>query len=405
MGKLGKRSAGRSADGSGAGSELSLDERSDEQPSDRELEAYEVMERSRSELGDDEGYVILSKRNDKGQLQHIDKVNARVFDVEYVMKKHGGGGYLAKYYRSGIPIDDGGFIRSVSFEIHPSVKADPEVLPGAATSNGGSETAGLMVLIRAMIDELKTIRATPPVQATAAPAIDPMAMIEKLATTMRMLTPAPLAPPPAMDLEKQLGIIEKVVNVGTSIVDARGGGGEMSSGDMYAAAMLKVADPIIEVIKDKVESDREQRALRRGHQPALPPPGASSSAAPAKPEDNNMLPPWVLEVRRLVPMILTRAARGKSAENTAYFVLDDLSDMTRAKLAELAATESFDADVMKLLPQQLQQRPEWCQEFIEACKDYLLGVEEEVEEEAEGPEPEAGTDGEAEGPSPSPIPE
>lgn len=370
------------------------------EPTAEELAADEQVEKIKSELGDKEGYVLLLRRKENGQLAHLARFSTAVFSIEYVMQRYGGGSYVAKFYRGGESVTTA-WRGQVAFDVDSTVQPAPVGSPVAGDGSHGINTMIAMALDK-LSDAVKALNDRPAPAPVAAP--DPMAMIEKLATTMRMLTPAPVPAPPAMDLEKQLGIIEKVVNVGTSIVDARGGGGEMSSGDMYAAAMLKVADPIIEVIKDKVESDREQRALRRGHQPALPP-GPSPSAAPAKPEDNNMLPPWVLEVRRLVPMILTRAARGKSAENTAYFVLDDLSDMTRAKLAELAATESFDADVMKLLPQQLQQRPEWCQEFIEACKDYLLGVEEEVEEEAEGPEPEPGTDGDAESPPPSPIPE
>ena len=93
-----------------------------------------------------------------------------------------------------------------------------------------------------------------------------------------------------------------------------------------------------------------------------------------------MVPPWVLEVRRLLPIIASRATRGISAENTAFFVLDDLSDAAKEKIAALAARDDFDQQVMQLLPQAARQKPEWAQEFCDAVRDYFYPPEDEPEE-------------------------
>lgn len=110
-----------------------------------------------------------------------------------------------------------------------------------------------------------------------------------------------------------------------------------------------------------------------------------------------MVPPWALEIRRLIPIILSRANRNIDAENTAYFVLDDMSDATREKIAELLAADSFDKSLMQYLPPQalpiIQRNPAWFQEFVGAMQDYLLG-----EEEPEGVSPVGDTEPEPEAP-------
>ena len=83
-----------------------------------------------------------------------------------------------------------------------------------------------------------------------------------------------------------------------------------------------------------------------------------------------------------MPIILSRLKRNVSAENTAFFILDDLSDATKERIAELAARDDFEQQVMRFLPPQLATNPAWAQEFVVAMRDYLLGDEGDREEDA-----------------------
>ena len=85
-----------------------------------------------------------------------------------------------------------------------------------------------------LAEAVKELKAVPVQQASQ---LDTMKLIEGIANAARSLAPPSLPPAPAQpDLEKQLALIEKVVNVGTRIIDARGGSedGPADSGDVYA---------------------------------------------------------------------------------------------------------------------------------------------------------------------------
>lgn len=336
-------------------------------------------------LGEQAVKCMIRRRNDDTKKWDFQEtVPVEDFSFEMVRDVFGGGEYQVQAMD-----ESGDFVKSFTFNIDKRYigKRWTENQPSAG-GNGGGNDAPMMVLVRGMLEELKAIRATPLAQPKEAP--DPMVLIKGIAEVARSMVPPPPPPaPPPMDLEKQLGIIEKVVGVGTSILDARGGGGEMSSGDMYTMAMMKVADPIIEIVKDKISADRERRNLpRRPQAPALTAGAAPNPPTPAA-EDNTMIPPWALEIRRLIPIILSRANRGASAEHTAYFVLDDLSEATKDKIADMIEAESFDKSLMQYLPPQalpvVKMHPEWFQEFLVAMNSYLF--EEQPEPE---PEPASG---------------
>jgi hypothetical protein len=347
-----------------------------EEASVQEMEAYENIERIRSELGDSEGYVLLARRLANGQLATLAKINASIFDVDYIIKKYGGGVYSARFFKSGVAIHAGGFLGSVPFNIDPSVQPEPEPAPVARGSSGGDAPTWLAAVLDKMGDAIKTMaerKPEPPPTPPAPP--DAMAMIEKLATTMRALTPPPLPvpppPPPPTSLKDQLEMIKSVVEVGTTIIDARGEGGG-GSGDAYMGVVSKLAEPVIELVK--AQAGREQ-LLRGPRRVALPParatgPVPDQPAAPPAPAGGAPQMPWLFELQRWLPLIQKRAQKGLSAESTAFFVLDELSETTLAALAEIAAQEGFEVQVQQLLPAGMQ--PEWVGEFLVAVKDYLF---------------------------------
>lgn len=369
-----------------------------EEGSLQEMEAYENVERIRSELGDSEGYVLLARRLANGQLATLAKINASIFDVDYIIKKYGGGVYSARFFKSGVAIHAGGFLGSVPFNIDPSVQPEPEPAPVARGSSGGDAPTWLAAVLDKMGDAIKTMADRKPEPPPPPPTpIDPMAMIRAIGETMKALTPAPApAPAPAPGLKDQIDMIKSVVEVGTTILDARSeGGGGGGSGDDYMNTVAKLAEPITDLVKLRVQQETDHRRLNpAGRQPRLtlsrnavtgPAPVAATGGQPVI-----GVPAWLVEVQKWIPMIVKRARGGKSAEDTAFFILDELSEPTVQALAAQAAQPDFGVKLAQVLPVEMQKYPEWVTEFMAAMHDWLFGGDEgttsdEDEPQTDGP--------------------
>jgi len=103
------------------------------------------------------------------------------------------------------------------------------------------------------------------------------------------------------------------------------------------------------------------------------------------------VPAWLMEIQKWVPMIVKRARANKSAEDTAFFILDELSEPTLQELAKLAAQPDFGAQVARVLPAEMNNYPEWSTEFLAAIQDWLFGGDEGTTE-TEPEEPDGGSD-------------
>ena len=340
----------------------------------REMEAYENVERIRTELGDSEGYVLLARRLPNGTLATLAKINATIFDVDYIIKKFGGGTYSARFFKSGVAIDDGGFLGSVPFLIDPSVQPEPEAAP-VVTHSGGNAPSWLAASLDKMSEAIKVLAERKPEPPPAPP--DPMAMIEKLAVTMRALAPAPVTAQQGPNLKDQLDLIKSVVEVGTSIVEGRGEGGS-SSGDAYMSAISKLADPIVELVKSKAQQEALRGVPRR---PALPPPTTGPVPSQPEPVRHETHMNWLAEIQRWMPMIVKRQQKGASAESTAFFVLDELTDGTLAALAEFMAKPDADVQLQQVLPAELKTNPAWLAEFLQAVRDYLFAEDDDADQD------------------------
>ncbi len=112
------------------------------------------------------------------------------------------------------------------------------------------------------------------------------------------------------------------------------------------------------------------------------------------------VPAWLAEINKWVPMMTKRARTNKSAEDTAFFILDELSDPTLHELARIAAMPDFGAQVAHILPAELNGHPEWVTEFLTAVQDYLFSDEGPAEGsgDEEPVEPVEGGEGEDEEP-------
>lgn len=322
-----------------------------------------------------EGDVRLMRWNPEGKKwRGLPSMPRMGFSRDLVAETWGGGKYLMTVYKGNA------YKGGKQFEIDDAVR--PKERPDAVSQGNGPD-ASLVVLVRGMLEELKAMRAQPVVQEKP---LDVMALMKGIAETARSMVPPPQAiapPPPQQPFSEQLKTATELVQLGKSIV---GEPGEApSSGDLYTAAILKAIDPVIEIVKERAK-------LERGVVPraALPPAQPDTAAAPAAVpvQEAQVLPPWVMEVRRLLPIIVSRCKRNVDAANTAYFVLDDLSDAAKEKLAEYAQREDYEQQLMQFLPPDLARNPAWVQEFLNVVREYLLGGGEEEEgDERGGDEP------------------
>jgi len=338
-----------------------------------QLEGQQLIDDEIEELvgGEDrEGFVKLMRFNpDKKKWLGLPSMPRTGFSRDLVAETWGGGLYSMRVYKGKA------YKGGKKFEIDPAVKPTRTPEPDAVAVNNNDP---IRLLAMALLQKMQQPPPPPPV-------VDPMAMIEKLATTMRALTPppapAPPPPPPPTSLRDQLDMIKSVVEVGTTIIDARGdsGGG---SGDAYMGVVSKLAEPVIELVKTQAMRERGRIAAPR--RAALPPatgPVPDQPVAAPAPAGGVPQMPWLLEIQRWLPLIQKRQQKGLSAESTAFFVLDELSENTLTALAELAAQDGFEEQVKKILPAEMQQPPEWVGEFLIAVKDYLF---EDAETEPEG---------------------
>lgn len=385
--KLGGHSGGRS-------DELTV-ERPGEQEEEQELlhtesdEVYDHIQSLKEKFGEGEqGRVQVMRRMPDGSIVSLPSLPALTFDVDVVAAKYGGGRYEFKFYKGKQ------YLGRDSFTIDPSIKPAPEPSPEhlrIAGADAGGAPTWLAAVLDKMGDAIKAMADRP--APTPPTPVDPMAMIRAIGETMKALTPAPApAPAPAPGLKDQLEMIKSVVDVGTTILDARGdSGGGGGSGDDYMNTVAKLAEPITDLVKLRVQQETEHRRLNpAGRQPRLtlsrnavtgPAPVAATGGQPVI-----GVPAWLVEVQKWVPMIVKRARGGKSAEDTAFFILDELSEPTVQALAAQAAQPDFGVKLAQVLPAEMQKYPEWVTEFMAAMHDWLFGGNEGAAEDDDEPQ-------------------
>jgi len=391
MARSSGRSASRGAGRSAVEEQVEEQEQETVEVSAEAAETYDRIEFLKEKVGDGEqGRVAIQRRLPDGTLASLPSLPIKTFDVDLVAEKYGGGKYEVRFYKGNQ------YLGYESFTIDPSVQPRKEPEPAPVPAGGGAAEGTLVVLVQQMLAELRELKKAP--AAPAAAPIDPMAMIRAIGETMKSLTPAAPPPPPAAPgLAEQLALVESVVSVGTKIIDARGDGGGGGSGDMYLGAVEKLAEPITDLVKLRVQQEADRRRLNPATRRALPPPRnavtppAAAPAAASGGQPTMGVPAWLMEIQKWVPMIVKRARASKSAEDTAFFILDELSEPTLQELAKLAAQPDFGAQVARVLPAEMNNYPEWSTEFLAAIQDWLFGGDEDTTE-TEPEEPDGGSD-------------
>lgn len=351
-------------------------------------EVYDHIESLKERYGEGEqGRVQVMRRMPDGTLVSLPSLPALTFDVDVVAQRYGGGRYEFKFYKGKV------FLGRDSFTIDPSIKPAPEPPPESVRIAGaevGGAPSWLAAVLDKMGDAIKAMADRP--VPTPPPQPNPMEMIRAIGETMKALTPAPApAPAPAPGLKDQLEMIKSVVDVGTTILDARGdSGGGGGSGDDYMNTVAKLAEPITDLVKLRVQQETDHRRLNPAGRPRLTVSrNAVTGPAPVAATGGQSVigvPAWLVEVQKWVPMIVKRARGGKSAEDTAFFILDELSEPTVQALAAQAAQPDFGVKLAQVLPAEMQKYPEWVTEFMAAMHDWLFGGDEGAAEEDDEPQ-------------------
>lgn len=395
LGTSAGRTAGRSAgEGEEEARRVLVSDDEAEDLSDEALEIYETIESAREQIGDDEqGKVIIQRRLPDGTLATLPSLPVKTFSVDLVAQKYGGGKYFVRWYKGKK------YIANDHFTVDPSVKPAPEpseqpvgVAVNPALVQMAATNAAMEMIMKSQSEMVKALvgalgGAKPAAEDKGASALDiGLKIAERIAAASKP------AAEKSESFTDQLDVATKLVNLGKSLVGEGGG----DSGDAYMGAVTKMAEPIIDLVKLRVQREAERKALPPGRRNAVTPPAAAPAAIPPTSggQPTMGVPTWLLEVQRWVPMMVKRASNGRSAEDTAFFILDELSEPTLQELAKLAAMPDFGAQVARVLPAELNNQPEWVTEFLSAVQDYLFGGDEgpTASDEPEPEEPEGGGD-------------
>jgi hypothetical protein len=349
-----------------------FEEMVEEQPSIAARAAFTKLSKL---FGEQAVKCIIRRKGDDKKWDYLETMATEDFSLDYVRDVYGGGEYQIQATDV-----DGEYVKSFSCNIDLRYKGkrwSEAQGQGTAPTEGNAWIASAIDKLGEAVRQLKDVKApTPP---------DPIAMITALAGAAKaMMPPAPaVAPAPAMGLKDQIEMIKSVIDVGTTVLDARGGGGS-DSGDAMVDMVSKLANPVIDLVKIQATREAERHGPARNPvtRPRLVPTPATAAAAlpnpPAPPTEAPVPITWVQEVQKWVPLIVKRAQRNRSAEDTAFFVLDELSDVTLKKLAEIAALPDFGVRAAQILPAELGEYPEWITEFLAAVQDYLFGEDDDT---------------------------
>jgi hypothetical protein len=303
-------------------------------------------------------------------------------DVEEVARDRAGGGKIQVTFRYPPGMTDpltGRASRTVTFLVAGTPK-DPtkeaaKVPPAEAVPVGvlGSETVTQLRIELARTQGLVEGMRAGQGQAQA---VDPMAMIEKLSTTMKNLQgPLPVPPDPMGSIDKIVSAVEKIVGVGREIAP------ESPSTDWG-----KVVDRSVGAVEKLIEENR----LIQGRPPVTD--GIQQAdnvllATAAAGVGNAGMPGWQQEILSWVPRLLGRAQADKDPGVAADVFVEDISGATRATLRGMVGQPTFVtatlAQLAQIEPKTAELRP-WFTDFVAAVQE-ALAVEAEAEVVPEGP--------------------
>jgi hypothetical protein len=137
------------------------------------------------------------------------------------------------------------------------------------------------------------------------------------------------------------------------------------AGDGDGAALLQIGMPLVELMKQHVETGKQQQVAGPVNQ--LPRPMAPG-------EETAVIPWWVLGLRPYVGDLLKRAQLGKNPAVYADMVVEDFPDHLLPRVAELLAQPDFGQQFLSVFPQfsETVEIQQWIGEFFAAVRDAVV---------------------------------
>jgi hypothetical protein len=280
-------------------------------------------------------------------------------DLEETVRARAGGGEIHAiflYPRGMVDPKTGRGSRTLMFGIS-GVPRDPNGPEDPAPVAGTGGDVGLrveMARLQGLVEGMKS-------QAVA-PALDPIALIEKLTTVMRNLQPPPVAPvapiDPLAQIDKIVGVVEKVVGVGRDIAPE-----EPRASTDWGHVIDRGVDAVQQLI---TENRRVTPTAARGADPVERP--------VALPAGADQVTGWQREVLEWVPRLLGRAQGDKDPGVAAVVFIEDISGGTRAALRGVVTQPDFiEATLTQLavLVPDLDTHRVWFTEFLTAVVEEL----------------------------------
>jgi hypothetical protein len=323
-------------------------------------------------LSDQAEAVMLNEWNkETKKREYLETIPTEQFSLDYVRKHWGPGTYVAlllnernravgtRAFTIGAKRKEGEALpNDAATPVAARPGMDPQVIVlnmqiealKAFAQSQGEMMKGLFTMLAPQKDGEKKPAFTPP---------DPIAMIEKLASTMKALTPeAPAQAPGVFDAKTMGEMFREGLEVGKMAANPDEGFG-------------KIAETLVPKVVDVLDAASRKEGLKtRGTEPRLKP-GAAPAAPAQEPQVNIHAAPWLAHLRPFVREIAAWAQAGYDPEAYAISLAARLPDNVIDEIELASRDPQFVEKAIGALPPQFQAYRAWLTAALEALKEQV----------------------------------
>lgn len=373
-------------------------EQQEEELSQSDADAFEEIARIQEELGQEEGRVVLRRRNDKGQMANVGTMAAVDFSIDRVIADYGGGRYEAVFFKGKERLGSTAFLVDETIPRRlPRVLVDGG--PKEEKTNGASagapaghhlslEEARIVGLERILdrqadlLNQLVVNMVTRPHGNGGQQQPMPQAGLDVkdvMALAVQIVEAINARMPQVQD-KPSIAEMKDLFTAGIEAARAAEGG------DSYWPVLDKFAGPVARVLDAALQRERSGAvAVPGGVLPsrAVPPVNPPTAASPATPPANgapaSALPPtapsWVFHVQPYLSQILAWARAGKDPALYAEVILDNLNEAALVELRAAVQDPGFVDKALAVLPM-FQPHSAWATQVLTNIRDLVLAPEE-----------------------------
>jgi hypothetical protein len=212
-------------------------------------------------------------------------------------------------------------------------------------------------------------------------------LMETMITAMIARPPAPVVSP-LDDLSKIVGVVAKLIPQPEAGTEGRAldlyirgvEAGERqakalaalvpSGSDSEGEALLKIGLPVVELIKQQMDMNRQTGGVGQV-------PQAAPGQAPRAPANEVDMPWWAVALRPYVGDLLVRARAGRNPRVYADMVVEDMPEAAISQVATLIADRDFVRQFLAAYPMfnESVETQVWIGEFIEGMREAVAEME------------------------------